>query len=92
MSTVSTTQGPKSSERHAYVDDQDPMLEDFVFRCSSSVAQIPPTCFFAMTVGNVKLSINGIEFLAMIDTGSEMDVAGDHLPEVASLPMDFDGM
>lgn len=28
----------------------------------------------------------------MIDSGSELNVGGDHLPEAGSLPMDFDGM
>ncbi|KAJ3871212.1 hypothetical protein F5051DRAFT_341238 [Lentinula edodes] len=75
-----------------FVDKDDEVLEDFVFRCSSGVAQIPTNRFFAMTVGDVRVSINGSEFPAMIDSGSEMNVAGKHLPEAASLPMDFDGM
>ncbi|KAJ3848760.1 hypothetical protein EV368DRAFT_86262 [Lentinula lateritia] len=75
-----------------FVDKDDEVLEDFVFRCSSGIAQIPTNRFFAMTVGDVQVSINDYEFLAMINSGSEMNVAGKHLPEAASLPMDFDRM
>ena len=92
LSSVGGTRGPESPERRVYVDEDDNLLEDFVFRCSSGIAQIPTNRFFAMTVGDVRVSINGQEFLAMIDSGSEMNVAGKHLPEAASLPMDFDGM
>ncbi|KAJ3804648.1 hypothetical protein F5876DRAFT_82815 [Lentinula aff. lateritia] len=79
-------------QEQAALSADDEVLEDFVFWCSSGIAQIPTNRFFAMTVGDVRVSINGYEFLAMIDSGSEMNVAGKHLPEAASLPMDFDGM
>ena len=79
-------------EQHVYVDKDDNILEDFVFWCSSGIAQIPKNHFFAMTVGDVHVSINRTEFLAMIDSGSEMNVAGKHLPEAASLPIGFNSI
>ncbi|KAJ3994436.1 hypothetical protein F5050DRAFT_1696149 [Lentinula boryana] len=91
VAAISAAFGPESTERHAYVEPND-SINDFVFRCSNAAAQIPTNRFFAMTVGDIKLTINGIEFTAMIDTGSELNVAGEHLPEAAGLPMDFDGM
>lgn len=36
-----------------YVEENDSILEDFVFRCSSGAAQIPTDRFFTMTVGDV---------------------------------------
>ncbi|KAJ3740280.1 hypothetical protein DFH05DRAFT_1529593 [Lentinula detonsa] len=91
VAAISAAFGPESSERYAYVEPSD-SINDFVFRCSNAAAQIPTNRFFAMTVGDIRLSINGVEFTAMIDTGSELNVAREHLPEAAGLPMDFDGM
>ncbi|KAJ3964037.1 hypothetical protein EV361DRAFT_956355 [Lentinula raphanica] len=91
VAAISAAFGPESSERYAYVEPSD-SINDFVFRCSNAAAQIPTNRFFAMTVGDIRLSINRAEFTAMIDTGSELNVAREHLPEAAGLPMDFDGM
>ncbi|KAJ3743875.1 hypothetical protein DFH05DRAFT_1524882 [Lentinula detonsa] len=91
IAAINAAFGPESSERHVYVEPND-SINEFVFRCSNAAAQIPTNRFFAMTVGDIRLSINGVEFTAMIDTGSELNVAGEHLPEAAGVPMDFDGM
>ncbi|KAJ3816580.1 hypothetical protein F5880DRAFT_231759, partial [Lentinula raphanica] len=91
VSSIGATFGPETSERHLYVEPNG-TLDEFVFRCSNAAAQIPTNRFFAMTVGDIKLTINGVEFTAMIDTGSELNVAGEHLPDAAGIPMDFDGM
>ncbi|KIK50401.1 hypothetical protein GYMLUDRAFT_253008 [Collybiopsis luxurians FD-317 M1] len=90
--SIGATMGPVSEERHVYVEQGNADINNFVFRCSSAAAQIPTNRFFAMTVGDVRLTINGTELLAMIDTGSELNVTGHHVPETAQLPMDFDGM
>ncbi|KAJ3736025.1 hypothetical protein DFJ43DRAFT_1221229 [Lentinula guzmanii] len=71
VAAISAAFGPESTERHAYVELND-SINDFVFHCSNAAAQIPTNRFFAMTVGDIKLTINGIEFMAMIDTGSEL--------------------
>ncbi|KAE9387217.1 hypothetical protein BT96DRAFT_1005328 [Gymnopus androsaceus JB14] len=92
LASIVGTRGPALTERRVFVEKGDPDLEEFVFRCSNAAAQIPQTRFFAMTVGDVKLTINGTEFLAMIDSGSELNVASFDIPERGSLPMDFDGM
>ncbi|KAJ3792196.1 hypothetical protein GGU11DRAFT_750380 [Lentinula aff. detonsa] len=92
LASIVGTRGPALTERRVFVEKEDPNLEEFVFRCSNAAAQIPQTRFFAMTVGDVKLTINGTEFLAMIDSGSELNVGSYDIPEKGSLPMDFDGM
>ncbi|KAE9391569.1 hypothetical protein BT96DRAFT_945264 [Gymnopus androsaceus JB14] len=92
LASIVGTRGPALTEHRVFVEKGDPDLEEFVFRCSNAAAQIPQTCFFAMTVGDVKLTINGTEFLAMIDSGSELNIASFNIPERGSLPMDFDGM
>ncbi|KAJ3739185.1 hypothetical protein DFH05DRAFT_1530459 [Lentinula detonsa] len=91
ITSIGATFGPESTERYAYVEPNE-YLNNFIFRCSNAAAQIPTNRFFAMTVGDIKVNINGVEFTAMIDTGSELNVAGVHLPKAAGLPMDFDGM
>lgn len=91
-SSVSGTKGPKPVEKNVYVPTDDSQLDDFVFRCASGVAQIPTNRFFAMTVGDVRVTINGTDYLALIDSGSKLNVGGEHLPESANLPMDFNGM
>ncbi|KAJ4476442.1 hypothetical protein C8J55DRAFT_431328 [Lentinula edodes] len=91
LTSAMATWGSESGESNLYVAEDDPNISDFVFKCSNAVAQIPAKRFFAMTVGNLRVIINDVEFLAMIDTGSELNVGGAHLPEAASLPMDYDG-
>lgn len=92
VTEVTGLRGPDSDESHAYVEEGDPTLKEFVFWCNNAAVEIPQTRLFAMTVGDIRLTLNGVEFLAMLDSGSELNVAGSHLPEAASLPMDFDGM
>ncbi|KAJ3832211.1 hypothetical protein F5878DRAFT_666780 [Lentinula raphanica] len=91
LTEIYGTLGEESNEKHFCVMENDPKLDDLVFRCSNAMAQVPAKRFFAMTVGDLRVSINGVEFEAMIDSGSELNVAGNHLPEAASLPMDYDG-
>lgn len=92
MTTVAGVLGSALEERRVFVVRDDSILDEFAFCCGNAMAQIPQTRFFAMTVGDIKLILNGVEFTAMIDSGSELNVANLSLPERASLPMDFDGM
>lgn len=48
--------------------------------------------FLAMTVGKLKLEVNGIDFVAMIDSGSELNVANLQFLQKANVVVDFKGM
>ncbi len=48
--------------------------------------------FLAMTVGKLQVSINAVSFLAMVDTGSELNVADPSFPQRSNLAVDFEGM
>ncbi|KAJ7355170.1 hypothetical protein DFH08DRAFT_1051912 [Mycena albidolilacea] len=80
-----------NNQRQAYVGGSDG-LDEFLTRYSNAVARVPEKRFFAMTTGAMTVTIGGAEFSAMIDCGSELNLAGKSVPMRASLPVDFEGM
>ncbi|KAJ7722484.1 hypothetical protein DFH07DRAFT_971908 [Mycena maculata] len=79
------------AQRRVYVENTD-RLPEFLLRYSNAIARIPEKQYFAMTTGTLTISIGAVEFTAMIDTGSELNLAGRSVPTRASLPIDFEGM
>lgn len=80
-----------ANQRRVYVEN--PVgLPSFLERYSSAVARVPEKRFFAMTTGSMTVTIGGVEFSAMIDCGSELNLAGKSVPTRASLAVDFEGM
>ncbi|KAJ7104909.1 hypothetical protein C8R44DRAFT_639892 [Mycena epipterygia] len=79
------------NQRRVFVDNTD-RLPDFLERYSNAVARVPEKRFFAMTTGTMTVTIGGAEFSAMIDCGSELNLASRSVPTRASLAVDFEGM
>ncbi|KAJ7429332.1 hypothetical protein FB451DRAFT_1519524 [Mycena latifolia] len=79
------------NRRQVFVHNTD-RLPEFLMRYSSAIARVPEKRFFAMTTGSMTVTIGGVEFTAMIDCGSELNLAGKSVPARASLPVDFEGM
>ncbi|KAJ7135550.1 hypothetical protein C8R44DRAFT_609521 [Mycena epipterygia] len=80
-----------ANQRRVFVQSMDD-LPEFLMRYSNAIARIPEKRFFAMTTGSMTVTIGGVEFTAMIDCGSELNLAGKSVPARASLPIDFEGM
>ncbi|KAG7088976.1 hypothetical protein E1B28_012922 [Marasmius oreades] len=68
------------------------MVRAFLARASTAILKEPSKKFFAMVTGTLDVQINGVTFSAMIDTGSELNVASVDVPDRASLAVDFEGM
>ncbi|THU80495.1 hypothetical protein K435DRAFT_845093 [Dendrothele bispora CBS 962.96] len=67
-------------------------VSSFLVHYSSAVTTIPDTKYFAMVTGVMDVQVNGLTFSAMIDTGSELNVASMDFPTNACLPVDYEGM
>ena len=67
-------------------------LPEFLVYYSNAVAVSPQRKFFAMTTGSLRVQINGVDLSAMIDTGSELNLASYDVPDRTSCPVDFEGM
>ncbi len=67
-------------------------VERFIVRYSSAITVMPTAKYFAMVTGVMTVTLNGEPFAAMIDTGSELNLASRGVPERANLPLDFQGM
>ncbi len=81
----------RDGTRHFHCEDSYHMHE--FLRCyGNAVAQVPCTHYFAMATGSFHLTINGTDFTAMIDTGSELNLATVSLPACCGLAVDFEGM
>lgn len=80
-----------SSSLRVAVEDQD-RLSDFLVRYSSAVEQVPTRKFFAMTTGIMDIKLGDVPFRAMIDTGSELNVASYYVPEQSRQVLDTEGM
>jgi hypothetical protein len=80
--------------RDLSVENIDPEeLERFFVRYAmKAVVSIPTEKFMAMTCGYLLIDINGKTFKVMIDTGSELNIAGTSFYESTGLPLDFEGM
>ncbi|KAJ7443416.1 hypothetical protein B0H11DRAFT_2345117 [Mycena galericulata] len=80
-----------ANQRRVFVENMD-RLPEFLMRYSNAIARVPEKRFFAMTTGSMTITIGGADFTAMIDCGSELNLAGKSVPARASLPIDFEGM
>ncbi|KAF5340822.1 hypothetical protein D9758_017071 [Tetrapyrgos nigripes] len=67
-------------------------LASFLVHYSSAIVANPASKFFVMVTGVMDVRINGVVFKAMIDTGSELNVASHDVPEQGKLLLDFEGM
>ncbi len=65
------------------------ILDVFLVKYGSAILQSEK--LLAMVVGKFKLDVNGANFLAMIDTGSELNVTNPSFPQKANTPVDFEG-
>ncbi|SJL10028.1 uncharacterized protein ARMOST_13410 [Armillaria ostoyae] len=81
----------RDGTRHFHCEDSYHMHE-FLRRYGNAIAQVPSTRYFAMATGSFHLTINGTDFTAMIDTGSELNLATVSLPGRCGLAVDFEGM
>lgn len=79
------------NQRRVYVENGEE-LPEFLTRYSNAIARVPEKRFFAMTTGSLTVTIGGTDFTAMIDCGSELNLASKSVPPRASLPVDFEGM
>ncbi|KAJ3963277.1 hypothetical protein EV361DRAFT_957271 [Lentinula raphanica] len=72
-------------------EEDRPRLQGFLQTYSSAVTQ-STTKYYAMVTGVFVVMIGGRQFRAMIDTGSELNVGADDIPEKTGMPMDLEGM
>jgi hypothetical protein len=76
-------------EVHALESDD---YSDFLVRYGNAIAKVPEGRYFAMSTGSLTISIGGTELTAMIDSGSELNLAGKSVPARCGLAVDFEGM
>ncbi|THU80244.1 hypothetical protein K435DRAFT_696053 [Dendrothele bispora CBS 962.96] len=67
-------------------------VSNFMLRYSLAVTSIPSAKYYAMVTGVMDIEVNGLRFSAMIDTGSELNIASVDFPTRACLPLDYEGM
>ncbi|KAJ3832517.1 hypothetical protein F5878DRAFT_666502 [Lentinula raphanica] len=72
-------------------EEDRPRLQNFLHTYSSAVTQ-SSTKYYAMVTGVFVVTIGGRQFRAMIDTGSELNVGAEDIPEKTGMPMDLEGM
>ncbi|ESK85083.1 Gag, partial [Moniliophthora roreri MCA 2997] len=63
---------------------------EFLGRCTNALLKSPKVSkLFAMVTGILELMINGVMLLAMINTGSELSVGSQDLPDKTNCTVDF---
>ncbi|KAJ3710009.1 hypothetical protein C8R42DRAFT_597817 [Lentinula raphanica] len=72
-------------------EEDKPRLQGFLQTYSNAVTQ-STTKYYAMVTGVFVVMIGGRQFRAMIDTGSELNVGAEDIPEKTGMPMDLEGM
>jgi hypothetical protein len=75
-----------------YTEASTDEIREFLVNYGSAVAKVPEGRYFAMSTGSVTLQIGDIELSAMLDTGSELNLASRSVPTRCNLPVDFEGM
>ncbi|KAJ7125853.1 hypothetical protein C8R46DRAFT_927523 [Mycena filopes] len=80
--------GPKTVYADASFDE----VKTFLVNYGSAIAKTPEDRYFAMSTGSIKVHIGDVELTAMIDTGSELNLASVSVPSRCNLPVDFEGM
>uniref|UniRef100_A0A0W0FDC2 DUF4100 domain-containing protein n=1 Tax=Moniliophthora roreri TaxID=221103 RepID=A0A0W0FDC2_MONRR len=65
---------------------------EFLGRCANALLKSPEASkLFAMVTGILELTINGVTLSVMIDTGSELSVGSQDLPDKTNCAVDFGG-
>jgi hypothetical protein len=77
---------------HVYTEASTDEIRESLVNYGSAVAKVPEGRYFAMSTGSVTLQIGDIELRAMLDTGSELNLASRSVPTRCNLPVDFEGM
>ncbi|KAJ6510748.1 hypothetical protein C8R45DRAFT_1161682, partial [Mycena sanguinolenta] len=81
-----------TGSKHAFADASMDEIREFLVNYGSAVARVPEGRYYAMSTGSITLTIGNVELTAMIDTGSELNLAGRSVPDRCNLPVDFQGM
>ncbi|KAJ7182565.1 hypothetical protein C8R43DRAFT_869195 [Mycena crocata] len=81
-----------SHTRRVYADASSDQLSDFFIRYGNAIAKVPESRYFAMSTGSITLHIGDVELSAMIDTGSELNLASRSVPTRCHVAVDFEGM
>ncbi|THU99497.1 hypothetical protein K435DRAFT_855588 [Dendrothele bispora CBS 962.96] len=66
-------------------------LPSFLVRYSNTISSNPEK-FYGMVTGKMDVSINRVLLTAMIDSGSELNLMGQDVPDRVGFPIDFEGM
>ncbi|KAJ7715510.1 hypothetical protein DFH07DRAFT_762754 [Mycena maculata] len=88
---VRFTQVTETGATRVYAENAD-ALPEFLVRYGNAIAKVPEGRYFAMSTGSVSITIAGVELTALIDCGSELNLASQSIPARCSLPVDFEGM
>ncbi|KAJ6488729.1 hypothetical protein DFH09DRAFT_937143 [Mycena vulgaris] len=80
------------SPRGVYADTSFDEIQTFLVNYGSAIAKVPESRYFAMSTGSINIQIGDVELTAMIDTGSELNLASFSVPSRCNLPVDFEGM
>ncbi|KAJ6509574.1 hypothetical protein DFH09DRAFT_942565 [Mycena vulgaris] len=81
-----------SSPKSVYADASFDEIKTFLVNYGSAIAKVPESRYFAMSTGSITVQIGDVELTAMIDTGSELNLASLSVPSRCNLPVDFEGM
>ena len=65
---------------------------EFLVRYSNTIAVAPNQKIFAMTTGSFTVQMGSVDLLVMVDSGSELNLAGSDVPERTGQPIDFERM
>jgi hypothetical protein len=82
----------ESRSNRVYTEASTDKIREFLVNYASAVAKVPDSRYFAMSTGSITLQIGEIELSAMLDTGSELNLASRSVPTRCNLPVDFEGM
>jgi hypothetical protein len=80
------------SPHGVYADAPFDDIKTFLVNYGSAIAKVPEARYFAMSTGSINVQIGDVELTAMIDTGSELNLASISVPSRCNLPVDFEGM
>ncbi|KAJ7301936.1 hypothetical protein DFH08DRAFT_723663 [Mycena albidolilacea] len=81
-----------SYPNRVYTEASTDEIREFLVNYGSTIAKVPEGRYFAMSTGSLTLQIGDIELSAMLDTGSELNLASRSVPARCNLPVDFEGM
>ncbi|KAJ7075388.1 hypothetical protein B0H15DRAFT_791897 [Mycena belliarum] len=82
----------ETGPRHAYANASFDDIKQFLVNYGSAIARVPEGRYFAMSTGSLSIHIGDTVLTAMIDTGSELNLASASVPQRCNLAVDFEGM